>query len=69
MNTVTGLNNISQRTHFDPSVFQVSTSKRQPPKSLAPAFVKRHIASLRENLAGLLNDHCAKHVTNHHFIW
>ena len=50
-------------------LFQVSTRKRQPTKSIALAFIKRYNIFLRENLADLLNDHGTKHVTHHQFIW
>ena len=69
MNTGIGTNDASKRTRFDPSVLQVSTSNRQPPKSLALAFIKRCNSSLRDNLADLLNDHSTKHITHNHCIW
>ena len=69
LNTTTGPNDVIKHTHFDPSVLQGSTRKRQPPQALTLAFIKRHITLLRENWAHLLNDHGKKNITHHQFIW
>ena len=66
MNTANTPNNVRKHTRFEPSVLQGSTSKRQTPKTIILAFINRHTASLRENLADPLNNHVTKHVTYHH---
>ena len=69
MNTMTVPTGAIKCTCFDPSVSQGSTRNRQPPKSLALAFIKHHTSFIQDNVADMLNNNCTKHVTYHHCIW
>eukprot|EP00957_Ditylum_brightwellii_P198078 15090982-Ditylum_brightwellii.AAC.1 len=60
MATATRIND-TRCAHFD-STTDIATYKKQPPKALAPSFLKYHTALLQESLQHLRDFYSIEHI-------